>query len=248
MSQDPNSEQPADIPKWIPAGSAVLGAFFFICAWGFGVFLIAVMFQWGEAGVQPADYRSLVMSLVGAVIVGGGLRWVAQQYRSPTVQAGALVGSGIMLATVVGLTGFSPGVELDRFILVILVGLGVFVIVFPLSANPSPDPDERTGGEIVWRGFRDRLRRPRTEELSDSERTDGSTSHSASTATVSPSRVDRNLPVSQYWLVVGSAFAVSIPIAFFKPDVGIGLLSAFLTAYALSHRLKHESKNGNNEE
>lgn len=49
------------------------------------------------------------------------------------------------------------------------------------------------------------------------------------------------LPVSRYWLAVGAAFAICIPIAFTNTELGLGLLSSFLTAYALSHRISEES-------
>lgn len=49
------------------------------------------------------------------------------------------------------------------------------------------------------------------------------------------------LPLSRYWLVVGGAFAVCIPLAVANTELGLGLLSSFLTAYALSHRIDEES-------
>lgn len=58
-----------------------------------------------------------------------------------------------------------------------------------------------------------------------------------------PDDWDERLPISKYWFVVGGAFAVCIPIAVFRPTLGMGILSAFLTAYALSHQQETESGN-----
>lgn len=72
--------------------------------------------------------------------------------------------------------------------------------------------------------------------------TDQPTPHQSNNDSESDSSglLDR-LPVSRYWLAVGAAFAICIPIAVTNMELGLGLLSSFLTAYALSHRISEES-------
>lgn len=85
----------------------------------------------------------------------------------------------------------------------------------------------------------------------ESESTDSSTesvpsetSQSAPTAvgtTPTPSRPrigGHRLPISSFWMVIGGAFTVGLPIAFSgNTELGFGLIGTILTAYSLKHQI-----------
>lgn len=239
MSQEPSAKQTDDIPKWIPAGTAVLGAFYAYFSIIVVVAFISTLFQLTET--QPSDYGTLLLILVSALISGAGLQWLARRYQSPWIQAGGLVGVGIMIPLLVVVIIVAPRFGPGPSLLLVLAGFGLFITIFPLTANPSEEADEVSGIDIL-RGSLPGGRKVSVDGgPSHLEGTKESTSDGAGYLSEHSSGLSRRLPVSKYWLIVGSAFAVTIPIAFINAELGVGLLSAFLTAYALSHRIENES-------
>jgi hypothetical protein len=231
MSQD--SDPSAQLPKWIPAGTAVLGAFFGYFGMSVGVGAVTALYRPGE--VQSGELGTFVALLVLVLIVGAGLRLVGRRYRSPAVQAGALVGAGAMAVVICLAIWLAPSADTNLRLLGVLVGLGVIVVVFPLTSNPSRGPDEPTGLELLVSNLRDARRRLLDDEADHSRDPDEAEPTASSTGEVVA--VGERLPVSRYWLVVGGAFVACLPISLVEPELGVGLLSAFLTAYALSHQV-----------
>lgn len=256
MRRDTSTERPAQLPTWITAGTALLGAFFAYFAMAVGLLVLAILFRPGR--LLSGSLGAIVLLIFASVATGGGLRVVARRFRSPRIQAAALVGTGIMIAVFVLGVLFDTSSSVGVVIFTVLVGAGALIAVFPLTENPSRDPDEPTGVATLRRSLLDAKRRVLGDETVRSDRPSeppaGSTESTAesteSTAegTESESRLlddwHEPLPVSRYWAVVGGAFLLFLPLALVKPELGVGLLSAFLTAYALSHQIEPEATDG----
>lgn len=211
MARDARVEHGRAPPKRIPAVSAVFSAVFTY----FAFTLLTVPILDTVFQMEIFHYRNFPLLLAIVVVAGMGLWWVARRYNTSSVQTGALIGTGIMIVVgFVQVRGFWGAGIVVPLIVTIPVGLGILVVVNRLAANPSKAPGERIGAIVLWRSLLGVVRRPRSYQL--------------------PS-------VSRYWLIVGGAFVICIPIAVVETELGLGLLSAFLTAYGLSHQIDRES-------
>lgn len=236
MSHDPAADRTTDPPPWIPAGSAVIGAFYAYFAVTVGFVPVGLLFRLDTA--QSTDYGLVAVWGAVAVIVAAGLHLLARRYRSPQVQAGAVVGTAVMTLLVVAGIGLAPRVGVGATMLLLLVGLGVVITTFPLTAVATPRADERSGIDLLRASLEGWWRRL---VGSDKPPADAGTDPTADTPRPAADR-SRFARFSNYWLVVGTAFVVAIPIALVETDLGIGLLSAFLTAYAVSQQIDSEAE------
>lgn len=248
MSGKRRAEQASEVPKWVPAGAAILGALFmYFALWLVLVFMdllfgsnwLLTAYEKSNLGFKHLAGVTFIATLT--VLFGGALRWAAQRYQSATVQAGALVGSGGMALVYLFNIVFDPAFGDGPFVLLILLGLGLLVIVAALAANPSRDPGERTGIDTLWVSLIAGSRRFLDQVAAGSDPTGNSTTESTESRNNVPTDSTRRFSVTRYWLVVGSAFVVFVPIALVEPPLGVGLLSAFLTAYTFSKQIKAES-------
>lgn len=248
MSGEMRAERASEVPKWVTAGAAILGALFMYFALILALLLMDLLLQsnWILSEYQKSNLGFTALLKVTlltalAVLPGGLLRWTARRYRSATIQAGALVGAVGMALVYLFFILFDPDVGDGPFILLSLVGLGLLVAVAALSANPSRDPGERTGIDILWLNLIAGSRRLRDWLTARSGPTGESTRESTDSRSDDPTDSHRGVSISRYWLVVGSAFIVFVPIAVVRPPLGVGLLSAFLTAYTFSKQIEAES-------
>lgn len=229
MSQDTVTQQAVQPSRRVLLGAALLSVFFTFFTTG-SIFNLVTL--------TSVNVRMLLGFLLPPVVFGAGLRWLARRYRTSTVQAGALVGAGIMTVTSIYMALFTFG----RVSLTILAFLPLIAVKL-ITQNPSPEPGELTGVGLIFQSLPVGDQGTDNGEQSSSEHTSESTSRSNNPTTRRLPNFRDRLPVSRYWLVVGSGFAASIPIALVNTELGLGLLSSFLTAYALSHRIEQKSGN-----
>lgn len=253
MPENASTTKRARASKRIPAVTALLSAIFTY----FAMSMVANHILISTYGVESLHYQNYP-EMAGLVVLTGVLLFgIARWVQTARAQAGAIIGVAIM--TVVGFVqtwGFyRSGPALVPLLIAVPTGLGILAVVNKITANPNPSPDEPTGLDIV-RGmlFGDgrggepdepptpdsRDRPPSDPDPSVDEPTDPSTAddvgwmHLPELSSLRPS-------ISRYWLVIGAAFAVSLPIALQDPTLGIGLLTAFITAYTMSHQIEIES-------
>lgn len=219
MAPDTVADHGAQPARWILVVSAVLSALFAYLA---SVALVGSFQAGGEFGFPTAS-QFISMPLMIAVGLGAGLRWLARRYRTHTVQAGGIIGAGMITIVVIAVAWAHWQNEIIYAILTVIP----FFVAVRITGNPSPESGESTGIALLRQSL------PLVGE---------------SNGTVSGILRDmrRRPSISRYWLVVGSAFAVCVPIALADTELGIGLLSTFLTAYALSHRIENESSDSDN--
>lgn len=248
MSGDTRAEQPSEVPKWVTAGAAILGSLFMYFALGLILVLMDLVFgsNWVLSVYEKSNLgfsalAGLIFLAALTAVLGWALRWAAQRYRSATVQAGALVGAiGMALVYLFNIL-FDPAFGDGPFVLLILVGLGLLVAVAAVAANPSRDPGERTGIDTLWLSLIGGSRHLFDRMSTQSGPTGESTTESTDSKSDGPTDSHHPVSVGRYWLVVGSAFIVSVPIALVEPPLGVGLLSAFLTAYTFSKQIEAKS-------
>jgi outer membrane protein assembly factor BamB len=224
-------------PKLIPAVSALLSAIFTY----FAFTMVSTSMLDRVFEMEIFHYENFPQ-MFGIVVVTGAILWgIAGRYRTSRVQASAIL--GVVIMTVIGLVqswGFWKSGIIVPLIVTIPTGVGILAVVTKLSANPDSDPKEQNGIDIIRRSLPVVGRRSEAEETPRSEPTHQSNSDDAATT----GRPSLSLPrpsVSRYWLVVGIAFTISIPIGLYNTSLGIGLLSTFVTAYAMSHQIEEES-------
>lgn len=230
MSRESNTERRTRPSLSTLVGAAVLGVLFTITVSStiIGLSRFPTTPLWGT-----------LLFLVGAIGFGAALRWLARRNRTHIVQAGALIGAGIMTGLLSAGSWTNPSQST-----VVFAGGGLLavVVVLRLTSNPAAEPGEPTGTDLLWRSLTRRDRDPADRERPTPEASEHATAESSGSTSGVRRRVTKRLGIPQYWLVVGTAFAICIPIALARPDFGIGLLSAFLTAYALWHRIDEESR------
>lgn len=248
MSGETDTADPPAIPKLGLAGAAILGA---LCMY-FAVLLVLLLMDLVFAStwlLTPTERSNLGVGALGAVaffgifavLPGGALRWVARRYQSPAVQAGALIGAcGMSLVYLLKIL-FDPAVGSGPIVLLILLGLGLLVGVAGLSANPTREPGDRTGIDAL----RDSLvgggqRLVHHWNVRSGTPSDPTPEPERATAD-EPTGSSPSVSTSRYWLVVGIAFVVCLPLAIVEPAFGIGLLSSFLTAYTFSKQIEAQS-------
>lgn len=231
MAQNGTTEHDARLTSQLFVGSAVLGAVFAYFA--FTLLTIPVLDV--VFGMEIFHYSNFPLGGGIVAVAGVGLLGAVRRYRTSRVRAGALVGVGVM--TVVGFVqtwGFWKSDLVVPVLVTVPAGLLVLAAVTLLTRNPGGDAGEPGGFVILWRTL---------PFLGDSPDDDGhreSGGRRESTTGDQPGWEER-LPVSGYWAFVGGAFAVCTPIAFVNPELGLGLLSALLTAYGLSLRVESQS-------
>lgn len=225
--------------KRVLVGSAVLSALFTYLA--FASIAPPFLDLLYPLAYNYTNYEILPLFVAFAGAAGVGLRWIARRYRTPAVQAGALIGALIMT----GLTVWGAGTTIGHIggaAATVPVGIVLIVAVAHLSSNPSRGDEKRTGIGLLWGVIVGPVMDLGEERSSRSELSEEASTGGDIPETSSPSDWRRVLSVSKYWRAVGAAFAVCIPIAVNNPELGIGLLSTFLTAYGLSHQIEGESE------
>ena len=225
-------------PKRIPVVSAVLSAIFTY----FAFLVVSVPILDNVFGMEIFHYQNIRIELAIVLFTGVGLWGIARRYKTPSVQTGALIGTGIMLVMgFVTVWNLWRAGDVVAMIVTFPVGLGIILTVNRLTKNPSERSGERSGIVVLWRSILGVIRRPDENETSRSESIPEPTTESDDSTTGNLFGSLGFPSVSRYWLIVGGAFAVCVPIAVVETELGLGLLSAFLSAYGLSHQIDRES-------
>lgn len=233
MSRDGTADRARRTPTWVPAGSAILGALYVYCGVVVVALLIALLF--GVGRVTADDLPTVLVLLLFTTGAALGLRWLARRQRSPGVQAGAVLGAGIMTPVVLFQVVTGSSVTAGVLTILVLGALGVLVGVLPLTENPERGPDERSGVETLWHALPLDQLQPKGERPVGVETADGASRDRARSSADDEDGGARVVGLPRYWVVIGGAFAVCIPIAIPNPELGFGLLSSFLSAYALTN-------------